>query len=353
MTYLIRSEAVAVQDEVIYRCIHAACARPLPRRVNFCPYCGTGQHAGVDNPAHVVLHKDPLDAAPAPAADDAPTAEPQYVAPPPSSHAVPPAASQPVAPAAAQPAPRIPAAARPPQREPVRLRYWLLALALLWAIWITAKPTTKKIDARIDQAVALAADCKFSEAQSELIALRSTKATPEQLTRLQAALNEAVPVCERKRARARAWNETSLAVDNALASSMFDKALGRLGAFTKRWGDDAESRSLKAKITAMRDASNPRAEDVAPPAAIPPARSSTALGAAQQAQSVRNLIAEADRELAQGNYRAAADKMETCITMVDAGNRECLAVKARVERLHSDMLRCVAGGSDWVNDRCQ
>ncbi|UUZ52849.1 hypothetical protein LP419_27270 [Massilia sp. H-1] len=43
-----------LQDQVIYRCIHAACARPLPRRVNFCPYCGTGQHDGVVKPSHVL-----------------------------------------------------------------------------------------------------------------------------------------------------------------------------------------------------------------------------------------------------------------------------------------------------------
>jgi hypothetical protein len=32
-----------VQEDVIYRCINPACARPMPRPVNFCPWCGTAQ----------------------------------------------------------------------------------------------------------------------------------------------------------------------------------------------------------------------------------------------------------------------------------------------------------------------
>jgi hypothetical protein len=167
-----------VQDEVIYRCVHAACARALPRRVNFCPYCGTGQHAGVGQPA------------PAIAAEEAPRPPPAAAAP-----------DITLAKGPAQPTPRVAAPAPPPQRQPVRLRYWLLALAALWLIWIYARPTTKKIDARIERAIALTVDCRFNDAQSELIALRSTKATAEQLLRLQTAINEAVPACERKRKR--------------------------------------------------------------------------------------------------------------------------------------------------------
>ncbi|PIL44559.1 hypothetical protein CR105_14010 [Massilia eurypsychrophila] len=91
--------------------------------------------------------------------------------------------------------------ARPPQREPVRLRYWLLALGVLWLIWITQRPTPQKIDARIDSAIALATACKAGEAQAELIALKDSTATPAQLQRLQSALNDADAACARKRAR--------------------------------------------------------------------------------------------------------------------------------------------------------
>lgn len=248
-----------VQDEVIYRCIHAACARPLPRRVNFCPYCGTGQHAGVMRPSHVPAPKPPPPQAPPLVAEKAP--------PPP-------------APPTPQPTRIDPKPAPPPRREPVRLRYWLLALALLAAVWITQRPNTRKIDARIDRAIALAADCRSGEAQSELIALRAEKASGEQLQRLQAAINDAATACGRR-----------------------SKAPIKRG--------DAK------------------------------------------AQSARNLVAEAQRDIARGDYRAASDKMEVCATMVDGSNRECGALKARADRLQDDMLRCVAAGREWIGERCQ
>ena len=56
MTSQTRSEAPAVQDEVIYRCVNGACARPLPRRVNFCPYCGTSQSTGLPRPSDAPTH---------------------------------------------------------------------------------------------------------------------------------------------------------------------------------------------------------------------------------------------------------------------------------------------------------
>jgi hypothetical protein len=237
MTYLTRIEAADVPDEVIYRCIHAACARPLPRRVNFCPYCGTGQHAGVMKPAHVVK-----------------PAEVPYVAPPVLEKAVAPPPPEKVEPAAAQPPPRAAAQARPPGPRPVRLRYWVLALTVLWAIWIWAKPTTKKIDAKIEQAIALADECKSKEAQSELIALRRTRATPEQLQRLQQSINASAVACERKRARTKAWNDAIVAVNNAMAASEWDKALSRLNLFTRRWGEDGETREFRTRIAAERAA---------------------------------------------------------------------------------------------------
>lgn len=188
-----------MQDEVIYRCVNGACARPLPRRVNFCPFCGTSQSTGLprpgDAPAPVSIAK-PVPAPPPVAV----AAAPVPVAPAPA--AVPPAAA--AAPrATSATAPRATSAARPPQRQPVRLRYWLLALGLLWLIWITQKPSAEKIDARIDNAIALANACKAAQAQGELIALNDSKATPAQLKRLQSALNSADAACERKRSRAR------------------------------------------------------------------------------------------------------------------------------------------------------
>jgi hypothetical protein len=275
-----------VQDEVIYRCVNGACARPLPRRVNYCPYCGISQGSGLPRPNDPAAGPAVSIAKPAaapfvpapPVAAAAPAARPPPASPPPPRSAEPPRNPAP---------PGSPEPARPPQREPVRLRYWLLALGVLWLIWITQRPSTTLIDARINGAVAMAAACKSSEAQAELIALRSSKATPAQLQRLQSALNDADAACNRRNGRAKQ----------------------------------------------------------APRTARPPASG--------QAQSARNLIADARQALAAGAYKAASEKMEVCAAMVDAGNRECSALKSRADRLQGEMERCLAGGREWVGDRCQ
>jgi hypothetical protein len=123
----------------------------------------------------------PKDLAAVPAVSIAkPMAAPVTITPPAQAASAPPPPAQ----AVPAPAPRTPEPARPPQREPVKLRYWLLALGVLWLIWITQRPGTTLISARIDNAVAMAAACKSGEAQAELIALRDSKATPEQLRRV-------------------------------------------------------------------------------------------------------------------------------------------------------------------------
>jgi hypothetical protein len=266
-----------VKEEAIYRCHHAPCARALPRRVNFCPYCGTAQYAGVD-PAARLTGADEVRARAQPetmpaAVDSAKSMAPSAGSAPAAGGARPDAANRgagypgsgagaaatmsgagaaaaraasPVPPAA----PRVATPARPRQREPVRLRWWLLALAVLWAIWLVARPTDRKINARIDKAIALATGCQAREAQSALIALQSSRATPRQLQRLQQALNDAAAHCNRVRQRARAWREASNAIEAALNASSFDKAGVRLLAFTRRWGEDQETRELKARVDA-------------------------------------------------------------------------------------------------------
>lgn len=206
---------------------------------------------------------------------------------------MPPQQPAPVPPVPQVPTPVAPPQARttvpapPPQREPVRLRWWLLALGALWLIWITQRPNANKLDARIDKAIALATACKPGEAQSELIALKEGGATPAQLLRVQAALNDADAACASRRGRAR------------------------------------------------------------------PAPKTNRAPASQQAQSARNLVADARQALAIGDYKAASDKMEVCTAMVDASNGECIALKARADRLQADLQRCQAAGRDWVDDRCQ
>jgi hypothetical protein len=266
---------LSVPGEAIYRCIDASCGRSMPRRVNYCPYCGAAQldetaypGAPARPPEHVVpAHPAvaPAQAGPVPlrgsphagaagqalpsatayyeavapdrpAAGGGDTATPaplahewgasaRAAAQPPVKRQQPPQAGAhrnigpgianqaggtiappPIA-TAAEPAPAGPTPARPPQREPIRLRWWLLALAALWMVWFMAKPGSKKIDARIDRAISLATDCKSREAQSELIALRQAKASPEQLQRLQDALNDAAAECRRLKKRSRAYSD--------------------------------------------------------------------------------------------------------------------------------------------------
>jgi len=148
-----------------------------------------------------------------------------------------------------------------PRRTPVRLRWWLLALAVLWVVWLIANPAKRRIEAQMDKAIALATECKPREAQSELIALRGTKATPEQLQQVQKALNDASGACTRKRQRDKAWREAKTAVESALSGAAYERARTRLRAFTKRWGEDDASRALRDKIEA-RSPEHPRADEV-------------------------------------------------------------------------------------------
>jgi hypothetical protein len=331
-----------VQYEAIYRCINTACARGMPRRVNYCPYCGTAQAPGAPVPvpddarrqrdaavaAAATAGVEAAAAASAAAASaaaasaaglagwsDAPDAGPAADA---ASAAAAPAARAPSTPAGTAPAaasaaatsaaatsaaatsaaaapgaaaqapaptpsatafghsgrpvdaaavaperePGIPwpppppsgqqPADRPAGRQPIRLRWWIVALAVLWGVWLWAKPSAKKIDRRIDTAIVLAQSCQGKQAQDALIALRAGRATPEQLERLQRALNEASNACTRKRQRANAWSEARGSVESALAAGNAERAHSRLQAFTKSWGEDDDTRALKTRVDAAR-----------------------------------------------------------------------------------------------------
>ncbi|WP_179119216.1 hypothetical protein [Massilia sp. KIM] len=130
----------------------------------------------------------------------------------------------------------------------MRLRWWALALAVLWVVWLIAKPSKALIERRMDKAVALATECKAREAQDELIALRSTRATQQQLKQVQQSLNEAAAACTRAERRREAWFETRGAIQKLIKADAYDKARQRLAAFTKRWGEDEETRALRKRI---------------------------------------------------------------------------------------------------------
>jgi hypothetical protein len=328
-----------LQDQVVYRCIHAQCGRLLPRRVNYCPYCGVSQRDGARAPVAPV-EAAPA-AAPAPVALDKPPQsqpqpQPQSVSPPPPASAGEAAAPSPPR---GIPPPRMPAA--PPQREPIRMRWRILGLIALWAIWMLTKPNKRDTEARIDNALALTRECKLGEAQGELIALRSGDATEVQLRRVQKAINDASPGCEKKRVRARSWTETQVAVDKLVGDGQIAKAHARLAQFTRRYGEDDETRALKERIGPVPQPARPRS-------------TSPASGAlARDVLSARRLIDQAERDIQAGNYQAASDKMETCVAMVEEGGRECAAFKVYADRLQAQMRQCLASGMEWVDRRCQ
>lgn len=247
-------------------------------------------------------------------------------------------------------------AAPPPRREPVRLRYWLIVLAGLWLIWLYARPSTRKIDNKVESAVTATEECRLNDAHSALLELRMTKATPKQIARVESAIKAGEASCGKKAQREKAWTDTVTAVDDALAEAEFGRASARLNQFTKRYNEDGETRKLREKIASRKAAATP-----ATPAPLPPVEERVQrierieradAAPAQKAQSVRNLINEAERALQAGNYRAASDKLETCITMVDEGNRECAAFKVHADRMQASKQRCLADGRAWYEDRC-
>lgn len=316
---------------------------------------------------------------------------------------------KPPAPGAARPQ------AKPPLREPIGLGTWLLVAMILAVIWYLAKPANKeeRIAARVEQAEKLTAECRLDDARAELASLRADKAPAAQVRRVNDAITGAVLGCEKKRQRAKAWAELKPVLENAVEKSpqagALDNADSRLAAFSRKWGADDDTRDwdkridgkkaerlldeadaclqhsdracLEAKLLAAERYKRPELEErirtlreslsrlleatvleqktppaiaIDPPRAVPaPPVITTSPQTAQASQQARKILADAERELSQGNYKGAMDKAEICATMIDVGNRECLGLKQRAERLNREMLRCVASGADWINDRCQ
>ncbi len=363
-----------VLDDVIYRCINEGCARSYPRPVAYCPFCGTRQ-AGA--PAEKIAAPEKSLAAPAPGSSPMPAL---------ASLAAPPVArrrqfdfGRRAAPA--QPVPPAPPPTAPGPR-PVRKRTWLVVLLALWAIWLFARPGNegKKIDARLNAAIALSSECNLEDARTELAALKKTAATPAQLKRLQKAITDMAPQCASSRWGANAWSDTKAALDTALQTTSFDQALSRLTQLIRRWAEEPDPRAPSERAEGKRGA---RLLDEADACAAKSDRAclQQRLQAAERlkrpelrervaalheslayllkatppkaAPQVRTLLADAERALQQGDYQGAVAKMDACAAVDDSDHKECAALKQKAERLNSDMSRCLASGADWISDRCQ
>ncbi|OBV39832.1 hypothetical protein [Janthinobacterium psychrotolerans] len=232
-------------EPVNNRCINAACGKPLLLRVAYCPFCGTAQAAA------------PAAVAPPPVAPAVmpPPIPPQWRPMPPASVLAPPVAPQ-SDPAPAPPpirdAPQKPAVFRsvPPPRAPVRLRTWLLAAAALVGIWFVNKPVDKpaSVAEQVQAATALAQQCDLDGARSALAVLKSAKAPAAQIKRLQASITGAAASCDKRQKRAQAWEQVVLASAQAFDAGKPELAATRLAAYVKRWGEDADTIELDARI---------------------------------------------------------------------------------------------------------
>ena len=138
----------------------------------------------------------------------------------------------------------------PPPRPPVRLRTWIAAAVVLTGIWFYNKPADKpaSVAEQVEAATALAAQCDLDGARSALAVLKSAKAPAAQIKRLQADISKSAAACDRQQQRVQAWTALQGSVQQALDAGKPDLAATRLAAYVKRWGDDADTLELDARV---------------------------------------------------------------------------------------------------------
>jgi hypothetical protein len=143
-----------------------------------------------------------------------------------------------------------PQPARPPLRKPISKGTWVSVAIVLGLIWFLARPSdpSKKLQARVDQAVAQAQDCKIDAARNAYTSLKADKAGAEQLKHLQAVINSNAKACDAKRHRVKAWSDLRPQLESALQNGSIDLADRRLAAFVKTWGADDETREFDGRI---------------------------------------------------------------------------------------------------------
>jgi hypothetical protein len=203
----------------------------------------------------------------------------------------------------------------------------MLALALLWGVWLLAKPSTQEDrppDRRRDRP---RARVQGSEAQAELIALRKSRATPEQLQRLQQALNDEAAKCTKRRQRGKAWSDASAAVESALAAASWDKAKTRLQAFTKRWGEDEDTRAHEGQDRRRAPRQRPPAGGAAQRGRLLGRRRDRLR---RRRSGVAYLVQSAQRDLAAAN---GSVRQDGAVPEQYAGNRECRALKGASRKI--------------------
>ncbi|MBB3220965.1 hypothetical protein [Pseudoduganella umbonata] len=87
-----------------------------------------------------------------------------------------------------------------------------------------------------------------------------------------------------------------------------------------------------------------------PPLSTTPPRVAAAAVTAPGSAEARRLQGEAERELAQGNYRSAIGLAGQCAA---AGGGDCTALRDRAIRLERELHLCMQSGREWVGQRCE
>ncbi len=68
-------------------------------------------------------------------------------------------------------------------------------------------------------------------------------------------------------------------------------------------------------------------------------------------EKVIELLGEARKYIAQGNYKGAEEEMKFC-AMIDSENQACQQIKQKAALLNNEMFDCVGAGKEWVDGRC-
>jgi hypothetical protein len=141
-----------------------------------------------------------------------------------------------------------------PKRKP----WWRWPLVWLAFVGIGALigKSQRPFDAsqsKVEAIETLIQDCKLDRARQDLPALRKLDA--DQAKGWQVKIDQAKSACDDKRTRERDWNATLGLLNKAIDEpgfdkAAYDKALGRLNWFNKRWIEDPSSRSQKHRLDA-------------------------------------------------------------------------------------------------------
>ena len=155
-----------------------------------------------------------------------------------------------------------------------------------------------------------------------------------------------------------AWERLKQPDDNARAAQLREQLASSGSSASSASGGNADAAANKASIPMMyptiTPSTNPSTSPSASPATGKPGFASTTANSERQKtiQQLGQILADANEDMAIGNYQGAAGKMSVCLAMIDPGNVACLALKKRAERLNKEMLRCVNGGHEWIGDNC-